>query len=356
MSLLRLQEIIKNSEYDAILLTGLENPVAAKNLKYITGYSGTFGFAIITENKQFMISDFRYRQQVKLECPNFEIREIEGSFLKTIETVIQEVGIKKLGFDKKMRFSEYELYQKLEVELVPLQDVIESLRVSKTKEEVALLKKANEITEAALEYILTFDLIGMVERDVEAKLKMKMLELGADSTWDRFIIASGTRGSMPHGSASDKVIQNNEMVTFDIGCIYKGYSSDLTRTIAIGKVDPKLIEIYNVVLEAQTKACAEAKAGMTGQELDSICRDHITSKGYGEYFKHGTGHGLGLDIHEAPRASQANTEPLELGAVVTIEPGIYIEGLGGVRIEDDVYLTEDGCINLNEFTKELITK
>ena len=356
MILKKLKENIKNSSYDAILLTGLENPVAAKNLKYVTGYTGSFGFAIVTLNNQYMISDFRYRDQVKLECPDFTIKEIETSFVKMIEEVLKEEDIKTLGFDKKMRFSEYELYAALDVELIPMDNVIEEIRVSKNESELALLKKACEITDQALEYTLSLDLVGMKERDVEVILKSKMLELGADGTWDRFIVASGPRGAMPHGMASDKVIQTGEFVTFDIGCIYKGYSSDLTRTVAFGEVDQQMVEIYNIVLEAQKKACSIAKAGMTGKELDSVCRDYITEKGYGDFFKHGTGHGLGLDVHEAPRVSQANDKPLELGAVVTIEPGIYVSGLGGVRIEDDVFLTEDGCVILNKFPKELIIK
>lgn len=354
MILNNVKKAVEENNLDAILLTGLENPVAAKNLRYVTNYTGSFGFAIITKEKGYMLSDFRYRDQVQMECPDFEFVEIEGSFLKTIELVLEKENVKVLGFDKKMRYSEYELYSKFNVELIPLTNVIEGLRLSKTEQEMANLKKANEITEAALSYVLTLDLVGMKERDVEVILKNKMLELGADSTWERFIVASGWRGAMPHGMASDKLIENNEMVTFDIGCFYNGYSSDLTRTIAIGEVDSKLVEIYEVVKEAQQKACDVAKAGMTGKELDSVCRDYITEKGYGEYFKHGTGHGLGLDVHEDPRVSQANDKPLEEGAVVTIEPGIYISGLGGVRIEDDIFLTKDGNINLNEFPKTLI--
>jgi Xaa-Pro aminopeptidase len=357
MILNKLRENIKHSSYDAILLTGLENPTAGKNLKYVTGYTGSFGFAVITENNQYMISDFRYKDQMKAECPEFEIVEIEESFLKTIKEVLEKESINNLGFDKKMRFSEYELYSKFGCELTPMDNVIETIRLSKTEEELLKLAKACEITDQALEYALSLDLVGMKERDVEVILKSKMLELGAEDTWQRFIVASGPRGAMPHGMASDKVIQNNELVTFDLGCFYKGYSSDLTRTIAFGKdVDGQLLEIYDIVYQAQKKAVEQAKAGMTGAELDSICRDYITEKGYGDFFKHGTGHGLGLDVHEGPRVNQANTNPLEVGAVVTIEPGIYISGLGGVRIEDDVFLTEDGCIVLNKFPKELIIK
>ena len=355
MSLKGLKEIIKTSEFDAVLLTGLENPKAKNNLYYITGYTGSYGFSIITENTQYFISDFRYRDQVKIECPDFIYVEIEGSFLKTIESVLQKENIKKLGIDKLMRYSEFELYSKFEVELIPMNNVLESLRIHKNPEEIALLKEACLITDKALKYVLdNVNMIGKKERDIEVILKSKMMEFGAERTWDRFVVASGVRGAMPHGMASDKIIENDEMVTFDIGCFYKGYSSDLTRTVAIGNVDPKLIEIYDVVYEAQTTAVAQAKAGMTGQEIDSICRDIITNKGYGEYFKHGTGHGLGLDVHEDPRVSQANTKPLELHACVTVEPGIYISGLGGVRIEDDIILTEEGCIILNEFPKKLV--
>ena len=216
------------------------------------------------------------------------------------------------------------------------------------------MKKACEITDQALNEVLKDVKAGVSERSLEIKLKNRMIELGADSTWERFIVASGARGAMPHGMASDKLIEDGDMITFDIGCFYQGYSSDMTRTVSLGEPNDKMKEIYEVVLEAQKQGVEAAKAGITGKALDAVCRDYITSQGYGEYFQHGTGHGLGLDVHENPRVSSINDEPLELGACVTIEPGIYISGLGGVRIEDDVILTEDGCIILNKFPKELI--
>ncbi len=355
MILSKLKKIITENEFDAVLLSGLENPKAAQNLYYVTKYTGSFGLAIIGKNYQYFLSDFRYIEQVKKEVPNFSFIEIEGSLLEAIEKVIKKEGIKKLGFDKKVRYSDFEMYSKLSCEIVPMENTIEKLRVSKNEEEIKLLKKACQITDEALEYVLNILEPGMVERDVEILLKNKMIDLGADSTGDRFVVASGERGSMPHGMASDKVINEGELVTIDIGCFYKGYTSDMTRTVAMGEVSQDLKNIYNIVLEAQKRGVKAAKAGMTGKELDSVTRDYITKAGYGEYFKHGTGHGLGLDIHEDPRVSQANDLPLEVGACVTIEPGIYITGLGGVRIEDDIILTEDGCIILNEFPKELIT-
>lgn len=355
MKVKKLQEVIGKSTFDAIILSGLENPKAANNLRYITNYSGTYGFAIIGEKYKYFLSDFRYRDQVKLEVPDFTFVEITEGLMATIEKIVEKEAIVELGFDQKIRFSEYQMLDKLECDLTPMDNVIENLRLLKTKEEIKKLKKACEITDQALTDILKVLKVGMVEKDVEVLLKNKMIELGADNTWDRFIVASGPRGAMPHGSASDKVIQEGELVTFDIGCSFEGYTSDLTRTVAMGNVSDKLKEIYNVVYEAQVAGVKAAKASITGVELDAVCRNYITEKGYGEYFKHGTGHGIGLDVHEGPTVNSKYNKELGEGAVITIEPGIYISGLGGVRIEDDVVLTKDGCIVLNEFPKELIT-
>jgi Xaa-Pro aminopeptidase len=346
--------MIRDASFDALFLTGLENEAAKKNLQYVTGYTGSYGFAIIGEDYRYFISDFRYRDQVAIEVPDYTFVEITGSYLDALKEVIAKEGIGSLGFDKRIRFSEYEQYQKLGVDLIPLENFMESLRERKTQVEIDKIRRACQITDQALGDVLTIIKVGMTEREVEIRLKNRMIELGADNTWDRFIVASGARGAMPHGMASDKVIELGDMVTFDIGCSFQGYYSDLTRTVAMGEPSAKMKEIYAIVKEAQQRGVDQAKAGMTGKDLDAVCRDYITEQGYGEYFKHGTGHGLGLDVHEAPRVSAANNEPLAEGACVTIEPGIYIKDLGGVRIEDDVILTKDGCIVLNAFPKELI--
>lgn len=345
---------ISDASFDALFLTGLENEAAKKNLEYVTGYTGSYGFAIVGPDYRYFISDFRYRDQVAIEVPDYTFVEITGSYLDALKEVIANEHITSLGFDKRIRYSEYEQYQKLGVELIPLDGFMESLREVKQDVEIDKIKKACQITDQALADVLKEIKVGMSERDVEIKLKNRMIELGADNTWDRFIVASGARGAMPHGMASDKIIEQGDMVTFDIGCSYQGYYSDLTRTVAMGEPSAKMKELYDIVKEAQQRGVRQAKAGMTGKELDAVCRDYITEKGYGDYFKHGTGHGLGMDVHEAPRVSPANEEPLVEGACVTIEPGIYIKDLGGVRIEDDVILTKDGCIVLNEFPKELI--
>lgn len=350
----RLRELMKKEQVEAYLLSGIENPMSSKNLLYVTNYTGTYGVAIVTEEEAYFVSDFRYREQVAQEVKDFTFVEVEKTLQDTLKGLVASMGIKTLSFDPKITYQEYQTIESIDVKLSPKGGMIESLREVKTKEEVKKIKKACEITDTALEETLLKIKPGMRERDVEILLKNKMIELGADKTWDRFIVASGERGSMPHGMASDKKIKEGELITFDIGCFYQGYSSDLTRTVALGNISDDLKQIYDVVYEAQKQAVKKAKAGMTGKELDAICRDYITSAGFGENFKHGTGHGLGLDVHEMPSVSSRNEEPLKSGVCITIEPGIYISGLGGVRIEDDVILTEEGCQILNQFPKELI--
>lgn len=355
MILENVKQNIKDNEYDAILLTGHENPMAQKNLRYLTGFTGSSAYTLVGEDFQYFISDFRYTEQVKLQVKGFEYIERTTTIVNVLKELIEKHNIKSIGFDKKILYAEYEMYNNgLECELIPLNNVMEDLRISKTNEEVEILKEACDIADKAFDFILTVIEPGMTEREVAIKLENHMVELGAEGASFDTIVASGYRGAMPHGVASDKVIEEGELVTLDFGCFYKGYSSDMTRTIAVGNVSDELKEIYEITLEAQKRGVAAAKAGMTGKELDAVCRDYITERGYGDRFNHGTGHGLGLEVHELPSVSKLNEKPLVEGACVTIEPGIYIPGLGGVRIEDDIVLTKDGCIVLNKSPKELI--
>jgi Xaa-Pro aminopeptidase len=194
----------------------------------------------------------------------------------------------------------------------------------------------------------------MTEQELKAKLESKMLELGAEGTSFDTIVASGYRGALPHGVASEKVIEQGELITLDFGAYYKGYSSDITRTFAIGEPDEKMKEIYQIVLTANQKGIEAAKAGITGKELDAVARDYITEQGYGEAFGHSLGHGIGLDVHEGPALSKKSDSLLQQNNCVTIEPGIYVDGLGGVRIEDDILITENGCELFTKCTKDLI--
>lgn len=224
----------------------------------------------------------------------------------------------------------------------------------KTDSEIKILKEAAQIADAAFEHILSFIRPGVSEIEVSNELEFFMRKQGATSSSFDIIVASGLRSALPHGVASEKVIEKGDFVTLDFGAYYKGYCSDITRTIAVGEPSDKLKEIYNVVLEAQIRGVNGIKAGLTGREADALTRDYITEKGYGEYFGHSTGHGVGLEIHEAPGLAFRSETVLEPGMAVTVEPGIYIPGVGGVRIEDDIIITSEGNEGSRSLRKNLL--
>ena len=238
--------------------------------------------------------------------------------------------------------------------LVPLSGVIEKIRLIKTPEEINIIKVACEIADQAFSHILNFIKPGITELEVSNELEFFMRKQGATASSFDTIVASGLRSALPHGVATNKEIENGDFVTLDFGAIYNGYVSDITRTIAVGKPSNQLIEMYETVLESQLLALQHVKPGMTGREADNIARDFLKSKGYGEAFGHSTGHGIGLEIHEGPTLSSRSDTVLEPNMVVTIEPGIYLPGIGGVRIEDDIVITETGNEKLTHSKKELI--
>ena len=238
-------------------------------------------------------------------------------------------------------------------DVIPLTGEIEKIRLIKTEEELDLIVKACEIADQAYEYILTYVKAGMTELQVKNELEAHMTSLGASGPSFDTIVASGHRGALPHGVASEKVIESGDMVTLDFGAWYKGYASDITRSFGVGSVSEEMENIYNIVLESQLKALEEIQAGMTGQEADSIARDIIKANGYGDNFGHSLGHGFGLEVHELPGLAQKSTITLESGMCITIEPGIYVDGVGGVRIEDDALVTEKGLKKLTHSSKQL---
>ncbi len=216
------------------------------------------------------------------------------------------------------------------------------------------VKLPNEIAEAAFIETLKQIKVGKSEKEIARFLEFKMLELGAQAISFNTIVASGHRGALPHGVASDKLIAANELITFDFGCVYEGYCRDITRTVGIGKIDQKLLDIYQIVLDANLLGLKHIAANKSAKSIDTIVRDYISDQGYGDNFGHGLGHSLGIDVHENPRLNQQSKETLKAGYVMTVEPGIYVDGLGGVRIEDDVLLYEDKIEVLTTLTKELI--
>ncbi|MEH7305621.1 M24 family metallopeptidase [Neobacillus drentensis] len=335
---------------DGILIT------SPYNRRYISNFTGTAGVVLISADKAQFLTDFRYIEQATKQCQGFEIIKITGSIPEEVAVQAKKLGIQKLGFEEDfLTYSSFKLYDKeIEAELVPISGVIEKLRLIKTDSELKILKVAADIADAAFKHILDFISPGKTELEVSNELEFFMRKAGATSSSFDTIVASGHRSALPHGVASDKVIGAGDIVTMDYGCYYNGYVSDITRTVAVGEPDAKLKEIYEIVLEAQLRGMAGIKPGLTGKEADAITRDYISEKGYGEYFGHSTGHGIGLEIHEAPGLSMKSDVVLEPGMVVTCEPGIYIPGLGGVRIEDDLVITKDHNEALTHSTKELI--
>jgi Xaa-Pro aminopeptidase len=326
------------------------------NRRYMTGFTGTAGVALIGETKAVFITDFRYVEQAAKQIQGYEIIQHTGLMVEEVAKQAAALGIKKLGFEQEdLSFATYKTYeQAVQAELVPVSGVIEKLRLIKSDSEIKILKEAAEIADAAFKHILDFIRPGVKEIEVANELEFFMRKNGAASSSFDIIVASGYRSALPHGVATEKVIEKGEFVTLDFGAYYKGYCSDITRTVAVGEVSDELKKIYQIVLEAQLRGMNGIKPGMTGREADALTRDYITEQGYGEYFGHSTGHGLGMEVHEGPALSVRSDTVLEPGMVVTVEPGIYIAGLGGVRIEDDTVVTKDGNESLTHSPKDLI--
>ncbi len=350
MKLTNLRKTLKESKLDSIVIT------SEFNRRYITGFTGSAGIALITLDKAYFITDFRYIEQAKNQAPDFEIIKHEGDIFKELANLIEQDGTSNLAFEENdVSFKEYtRLKELINADLMPISNLVEDLRMIKTTEEIEVLKEAALIADKTYEHILNFIKPGITEIEVANELEMYMRSLGATSSSFDIIVASGKRSALPHGVASEKVIEKGELVTLDYGALYKGYISDITRTVAVGEVSSQLKEIYDVVLESQLRAINEIKAGMTGKEADAITRDYITSKGYGEYFGHSTGHGIGLEVHEAPSLATQSDVVLQKNMAVTVEPGIYLPQIGGCRIEDDIIITETGNKRLTQATKDFI--
>ncbi|HZG60474.1 MAG TPA: Xaa-Pro peptidase family protein [Anoxybacillus sp.] len=326
------------------------------NRRYMTGFTGTAGVALVGQTKAVFITDFRYVEQAAKQVQGYEIIQHTGLIIDEVAKQAAALGIKKLGFEQDdLSYATFKAYEKaVDAKLIPVSGVVEKLRLIKSDSEIKILKEAAEIADAAFKHILDFIRPGIKEIDVANELEFFMRKNGATSSSFDIIVASGYRSALPHGVATDKVIEKGEFVTLDFGAYYKGYCSDITRTIAVGEVSDELKKIYEIVLEAQLRGMAGIKPGMTGREADALTRDYITEQGYGEYFGHSTGHGLGMEVHEGPALSVRSDTVLEPGMVVTVEPGIYIAGLGGVRIEDDTVVTKDGNQSLTHSPKDLI--
>ena len=350
--IVRLREFLREKNCEGVVINKEEN------LHYFSGFTGDDTILVITLNDAFLITDSRYTEQAKQQT-NFEILEHKTGLLAKIAEVIKATGILNVAFEgNALIYNQYnkllQLLAEKEIDFSTAVD-LDELRVIKDKAEIELLKKAIWISDEAFSHILTYVKAGMSENEVASELEGKMRRLGSSRPAFTTIVASGKRGALPHGVASDKLINDGEFVTIDFGAVYKGYHSDITRTFCVGKASDKQREIYDIVLKAQLIGLKEIAPGKSGKEVDAPVRDYIKQAGYGQYFGHGLGHGVGLEIHELPRLSPLSpTKELKENMLVTDEPGIYLPDFGGVRIEDTVLVTAKGSEALTKSDKKLI--
>ncbi len=336
----KLRQRLAEKKIDAILISQPENRY------YLSGFDGSSGYLLITPQSTILATDFRYLEQAKTQAPDYEIFPITNDIADWFPKLITELGLKRLGFEA--GHVTFALHRKLtdilkppQLKLVPLNGLVESLRAIKESEEIEFITKAAEITDNAFAYIEEIIHIGMSEKEVAWEIEKFLHESGSETIPFDVIVASGPNSALPHAKPSPRTIRSGEPVIIDMGARCGGYSSDLSRTICLGTQDDTFCKMYNAVLGAQLAALAIIKEGMTGEQADTLARTVIEQAGYGQAFGHGLGHGLGLAPHESPRLGPNSVELLTSGMVFTVEPGIYLTGWGGVRIED-VVVMENG--------------
>jgi len=350
MRLEKLGRVLEEQGLDGVLITRPENQ------RYLSGFTGGEGALVITRQATLLLTDFRYFEQVAEEAPDFELVKVETKVAEVLKRLLKERGVKTLGFESThLPFAQYQEWEDATpgVKWVPTKEMVETIRMLKDEGELAKIREAVSISDRACDYIRGFIKPGMTERRVAWELESFMRTHGAEAIAFAFIVASGPNGAKPHAVPQDKPIRAGELIVMDMGARVDGYNSDLTRTICVGEPDERAQEVYDIVLRAQLAAEQQARPGVTGEELDAVARTVIAEAGYGEQFGHRLGHGVGLAVHEKPGLGSTCTDILKAGAVCTIEPGIYIPGWGGVRIEDMVLFKEDAVEVLSQARKDL---
>lgn len=338
----KLRKALKDNE--GVVLSGYPN------IFYYTGFTSEDALVFITHQRQVLVTDSRYTVQAKLEAPDYEIRDISEGVAKIAAGLDCDV----LGFEENVvTVSGLASFQKFGKKMVPMNDIISGPRKIKDDREIKKIAAAEALGDKAFQDFLANFRYGMTEREVALELEFYMRKNGASGTSFDTIVASGKRSSMPHGVATDKVIGIGDFVTIDFGCRLDGYCSDMTRTILVGKCSDRQREIYDIVLKAQKAAISAIKPGVKCSEIDAVARNIIAEAGFGDNFGHSLGHSVGIEIHEKPNFAPRSEDIVEIGNVMTVEPGIYIEGFGGVRIEDVIAVSGNN-INLTKTSKELM--
>ena len=346
------QSLLETGEVDALLLTSVYNRL------YAAQYRVAEGVAVVTREGAYYFTDSRYIEAAEKNLKGFTVRMTHpgSSEIESINEVIGEHTIKKLGFEENdMTYGDYLRYNEaLHAVLVPMQAKIDAFRATKEPWEIELMRKAQAITDQTFSELCKIIQAGMTEKELEAELLYRLYKHGAEGPSFDPIVVSGPNTSLPHGVPGERKLEFGDFITMDFGCIYGGYCSDMTRTVALGFVSEEMDKVYKTVLKAQLAGIAATKAGVAGRDIDGAARKVIADAGYGDYFGHGYGHSLGILIHEAPNANTRNDQPMPAGAVVSAEPGIYLPGKFGVRIEDVTVITETGCEVLTKSPKNLI--
>jgi Xaa-Pro aminopeptidase len=347
----RLTEKLAGAGVDAVLVTDLAN------VRYLTGYTGSNGLALIGANTRAFVTDFRYVEQAAEEVDaSFDRLRASVDLLEAVKEALGQ-GALRLGFEAAhVSVREHERLRELlpdRVELIGVHGLVEGLRAVKDPGEVAAIRAATELADAALERLIAGGLLGRTERELAIELEFDMRRHGAAGVSFEPIVAAGPHGALPHASPRDIEVRRGELVVIDWGARLDGYCSDCTRTVAAGAPSERGAEIYQLVLEAQLAGLGAVAPGAGGRDVDAVARGMIDAAGHRDHFGHGLGHGVGLAVHEAPRLAQRSESVLEPGNVVTVEPGVYLAGELGVRIEDLVVVTDDGCDVLTSLSKEL---
>ena len=346
------QSLLETGEVDALLLTSVYNRL------YAAQYRVAEGVAVVTREGAYYFTDSRYIEAAEKNLKGFTVRMTHpgSSEIERINEVIGEHTIKKLGFEENdMTYGDYLRYNEaLHAVLVPMQAKIDAFRATKEPWEIELMRKAQAITDQTFSELCKIIQAGMTEKELEAELLYRLYKHGAEGPSFDPIVVSGPNTSLPHGVPGERKLEFGDFITMDFGCIYGGYCSDMTRTVALEFVSEEMDKVYKTVLKAQLAGIAATKAGVAGRDIDGAARKVIADAGYGDCFGHGYGHSLGILIHEAPNANTRNDQPMPAGAVVSAEPGIYLPGKFGVRIEDVTVITETGCEVLTKSPKNLI--
>ncbi len=348
--------LMKQIALDAFLVINLEDSDPA-TLQYLTGFTGE-GALVVSAAETFLLTDSRYTEQAARQAPRLAVRPVTASYLEAVSGALKQGGYKQVGFGS-ARLSHYwveRLRRRRVPRLVSLEDPVLRLRLIKSPDEVASIREAVAVTERALAEVLKALRIGDTERKIALDLEWRMRELGADKVAFEPIIAAGENSALPHYQPGLRAIKAGDLLLFDIGAQVRGYRSDMTRVVSVGKASARARELYSVVLKANRAGLDALVPGAGGKDVDAAARRVIVDAGHGDQFGHGLGHGVGLEVHEGPRLSAQSEDTMEPGMVVTVEPGIYLSGFGGVRIEDLVLVTKKGKETLTSFPSDRLVE